>query len=215
MLSLADAFAEVPIVAIIRGVTPGEVEGVAEALFSAGVRVIEVPMNSPEPLDSIRRLGRFADRLVHGAGTVLTPAVVDEVAEAGGRIVVSPNTDAAVIRRTVERGLTAMPGFGSASEAFRAYAAGARYLKLFPASTYGPGHVKALLDVLPKDAVVQPVGGVKPERMSDWWAAGARGFGMGGDLYKPGFTPEEVHARALKAVQAVRRLRPDAAKVNP
>ena len=215
MISLQDAFAEVPIVAIIRGVRPDEVEGVAEALVSAGVRVIEVPLNSPEPLESLRRLARFADRAVHGAGTVLSPAAVDQVADAGGRVIVSPNTDQAVIERTLERGLTPMPGFGSASEAFQAYAAGARYLKLFPAATYGVGHVKALLDVLPSDAVVQPVGGVKPEQMADWWAAGARGFGMGGDLYKPGFTPEEVHARALKAVEAVRRLRPDAAKVNP
>jgi 2-dehydro-3-deoxyphosphogalactonate aldolase len=215
MISLQDAFAEVPIVAIIRGVRPDEVEGVAEALLSAGVRVIEVPMNSPEPLDSIRRLGRFADRVVQGAGTVLTPDVVDEVAEAGGRVIVSPNADEAVIRRAVERGLTPMPGFGTATEAFAAYRAGARYLKLFPASTYGTGHVKALLDVLPRDAVIQPVGGVRPEQMADWWAAGARGFGMGGDLYKPGFTPEEVHARALKAVEAVRRLRPETAHVNP
>ena len=215
MISLQDAFAEVPIVAIIRGVRPHEVEGVAEALVSAGVRVIEVPLNSPEPLESLRRLASFADRAVHGAGTVLSPEAVDQVADAGGRVIVSPNTDAAVIERTLERGLTPMPGFGSASEAFQAYAAGARYLKLFPAATYGVGHVKALLDVLPKDAVVQPVGGVKPEQMADWWAAGARGFGMGGDLYKPGFTPEEVHARALKAVEAVRRLRPDTAKVNP
>src|SRR5579875_3779595 len=215
MTPLQTALGEVPIVAIIRGVKPDEVEGVAEALLSAGVRVIEVPMNSPEPLDSIARLARLGDRLVCGAGTVLSASVVDQVAEAGGKIIVAPNTDPAVIRRSVERGLTPMPGFGSASEAFTAYDAGARYLKLFPAATYGPGHVKALLDVLPKDVVVQPVGGVTPERMADWWAAGARGFGMGGDLYKPGFTPDEVHARAVKAVEAVRALRPDAATTNP
>ena len=215
MMDLKAALGEVPIIAIIRGVTPDEVEAVAEALISAGVRVIEVPMNSPEPLESIRRLRRFADRVVHGAGTVLSAEVVDQVAEAGGRIVVAPNTDAAVIRRSVERGLVPMPGFGSATEAFEAYAAGARYLKLYPASTYGVAHVKAMLDVLPKDVVVQPVGGVKPEQMADWWAAGARGFGMGGDLFKPGFTPDEVHRRAVAAVAAVRALRPDAAKANP
>ncbi len=215
MMELKAALAEAPIIAIIRGVTPGEVEGVAEALISAGVRVIEVPMNSPDPLDSIRRLGRFKDRAVHGAGTVLSVEVVDQVAEAGGRIVVAPNTDSAVIHRSIDRGLVPMPGFGTATEAFTAYAAGARYLKLYPASTYGVAHVKAMLDVLPKEAVVQPVGGVKPEQMADWWAAGARGFGLGGDLFKPGFTPDEVHIRALAAVEAVRRLRPDAAKVNP
>ena len=215
MTPLQTALGEVPIIAIIRGVTPREVEAVAEALASAGVRVIEVPMNSPDPLDSIRKLAAWGDRIVCGAGTVLSASVVDEVADAGGKIIVAPNTDPSVIRRSVERGLTPMPGFGSASEAFTAYAAGARYLKLFPASTYGPAHVKALLDVLPKDVVVQPVGGVKPEHMVQWWAAGARGFGMGGDLYKPGFTPDEVHRRAVAAVEAVRALRPDTGKANP
>ena len=215
MMELKAALGEVPIVAIVRGVTPDEVEAVAEALISAGVRVIEVPMNSPEPLESIRRLARFSDRMVHGAGTVLSAEVVDQVADAGGRIVVAPNTDATVIRRSLERDLVPMPGFGTATEAFEAYAAGARYLKLYPASTYGVAHVRAMLDVLPKDVVVQPVGGVKPEQMADWWAAGARGFGMGGDLFKPGFTPDEVRARAKAAVDAVRRLRPDAAKANP
>ncbi len=215
MMDLKAALGEVPIIAIIRGVTPDEVEAVAEALISAGVRVIEVPMNSPDPLESIRRLRRFSDQMVHGAGTVLSPEMVDAVAEAGGRIVVSPNTDAAVIRRSIERGLVPMPGFSSATEAFQAYAAGARYLKLYPASTYGVAHVKAMLDVLPKDVVVQPVGGVKPEQMADWWAAGSRGFGMGGDLFKPGFTPDEVHTRAITAVEAVRALRPDTAKANP
>jgi len=207
-MTLEEALRETPIVAIIRGVTPDEVEGVADALYAAGIRVIEVPMNSPEPLLSIKRLSDFARPIVHGAGTVLSPEVVDQVAAAGGRVIVSPNTDVAVIRHTVARGLYPMPGFGSVTEAFAAYHAGARYLKLYPASTYGPGHVKALLDVLPKDAVVQPVGGVKPDGMKDWWAAGARGFGMGGDLYKPGFTADDVHRRAVAAVTAVRAVYP-------
>jgi 2-dehydro-3-deoxyphosphogalactonate aldolase len=205
-MTLEHALAEIPLVAIIRGVRPDEIEAVGEALYSGGIRVIEVPMNSPEPLVSIRKLSAWAGRLVCGAGTVLSPEVVDQVHDAGGRIVVSPNTDTSVIRRTVERGLYPMPGFGSVSEAFSAYAAGARHLKLFPAGSYGPGHVKALLDVLPKDAKVMPVGGVKPEGMAEWWAAGARGFGMGGDLFKPGFTPDEVHARAKAAVDMVRKL---------
>ena len=205
-MMLEEALAEVPIVAIIRGVRPEEVEGVAETLLDAGVRVIEVPMNSPDPLSSIRRLSAWADRMVCGAGTVLSAATVDQVAGAGGRIVVAPNTSAPVIRRTVELGLTPMPGFGSVTEAFAAYEAGARHLKLFPAASYGPGHVKALLEVLPKDAVVMPVGGVKPEAMADWWAAGARGFGMGGDLYRPGYTLEDIRARARAAVEAARRL---------
>jgi 2-dehydro-3-deoxyphosphogalactonate aldolase len=207
-LTLEEALGEMPIVAIIRGVTPDEVLSIADALYSAGVRAIEVPMNSPEPLASIERLTGFARPIVHGAGTVLSPDVVDQVAAAGGRVIVSPNTDVEVIRQTVTRGLYPMPGFGSVTEAFAAYRAGARYLKLYPASTYGPGHVKALLDVLPKDAVVQPVGGVRPDSMKDWWAAGARGFGMGGDLYKPGFTAEDVYRRAVAAVEAVRALHP-------
>jgi 2-dehydro-3-deoxyphosphogalactonate aldolase len=211
-MTLEEALGEMPIVAIIRGVTPGEVESVAEALYDAGVRVIEVPMNSPEPLVSIKKLTGFSRPIVHGAGTVLSPAVVDQVAEAGGRVIVSPNTDVAVIRHAVAKSLYPMPGFGSVTEAFAAYHAGARYLKLYPASTYGPGHVKALLDVLPKDAVIQPVGGVKPDGMKDWWAAGARGFGMGGDLFKPGFTAEEVHRRAVAAVAAVKALLPGQAE---
>ncbi|MBE7217683.1 MAG: 2-dehydro-3-deoxy-6-phosphogalactonate aldolase, partial [Caulobacteraceae bacterium] len=119
---------------------------------------------------------------------------------------VSPNTDAAVIARTLQRGLTPMPGFGGATEAFAAYAAGARLLKLFPASTYGPAHVAALRAVLPGDATVLAVGGVGPAAMAGWWAAGARGFGLGSDLFKPGFTPAEVGARAQAAVAAARAL---------
>jgi 2-dehydro-3-deoxyphosphogalactonate aldolase len=203
-MKLEAALAEMPVVAIIRGVRPDEVLDIGEALYSAGIRVIEVPMNSPEPLESIKRLGQMGDRIVHGAGTVLWPEVVDQVADAGGRIIVAPNTDPGVIRRSIERGLVPMPGFGTVSEAFAALSAGARYLKLFPAATYGYGHVKALKDVLPRDAIVQPVGGVKPETIAAWWTAGARGFGVGGDLYKPGFTPDEVHSRARALVEAVR-----------
>ena len=206
MMTLREAFAEAPIVAIIRGVRPDEVVAVAQALYDGGVRVVEVPMNSPEPLESIRVLSQFAGRMVWGAGTVLDEATVDAVADAGGQIIVSPNTNPAVIRRSVALGLTPMPGFGSATEAFAAVAAGAKYLKLFPASTYGPEHLKALKAVLPPDAIVQPVGGVGPDSMAQWWDAGARGFGLGSDLYKPGRPPEEVRARSVAAVAAVRPL---------
>lgn len=205
-MNVQDAFAETPLVAIVRGVRPDEVLGIAEALHGAGVRIVEVPLNSPDPLESIRRLGVMGDRLAFGAGTVLTVEDVDGVADAGGQLVVSPNTNVAVIRRTVERGLVPMPGFGTASEAFAAHSAGARTLKLFPAATYGPGHAKALLDVLPRDVVIAPVGGVKPDNMAEWWSAGARGFGLGGELYKPGMTPGEVGTRAAAAVAAVRKL---------
>jgi len=206
-MTLDEALTETPLVAILRGVQPGEILEIAEALHQAGIRVVEVPLNSTDPLESISRLRAFKDRLVHGAGTVLRPGGVDAVAHAGGRLVVSPNVDVAVIRRTVERGLAPMPGFASATEAFCALEAGARHLKLFPASTYGPGHLKALMAVLPPEAMVLPVGGVTPGDMGEWWAAGARGFGLGSDLYRPGLAAEAVHARAVAAVAAVRALR--------
>lgn len=206
-MNLDEALAELPLVAILRGVRPTEVLEIAEALYEAGVRVIEVPLNSPDPLESITKLKLFGRRLAHGAGTVLRPGGVDAVAQAGGRLVVSPNADTAVIRRAIERGLAPMPGFGSATEAFCALDAGARHLKLFPASTYGLGHVKALKAVLPPEAAVLPVGGVKPDDFAGWWAAGADGFGLGSELYRPGAAADEVHARALAAVGTLRKVR--------
>lgn len=206
-MTFEQAFADMPLVAILRGVRPDEVVAVAETLHDAGVRLVEVPLNSPGPLDSISRLKAMEGRMVWGAGTVLTVAQADAVIDAGGTLIVSPNTDPGVIRRTVERGGVPLPGFATGTEAFAALAAGARHLKLFPAATYGPGHLKALGAVLPNDAVLMPVGGVGPESMGEWWAAGARGFGLGSDVYKPGMTPEQVGARAAAAVAAVRALR--------
>jgi 2-dehydro-3-deoxyphosphogalactonate aldolase len=205
-MTLDDALAETPLVAILRGVKPAEVVDVAEALHSAGVRAVEVPLNSPDPFESISRLKAVEGRMVYGAGTVLRPGGADAVAQAGGSLVVAPNTEAAVIRRAIEKGLTPMPGFASATEAFCALEAGARHLKLFPASTYGPSHLKALREVLPAEAVILPVGGVGPDDMEAWWAAGARGFGMGGNLYRPGAGADEVRKRAVAAVAAVRVL---------
>ena len=206
-MTFDDAFAELPIVAILRGVKPDEVEAVAEALHRAGVRIVEVPLNSPDPLASIAALSRaFAGRLICGAGTVRTTAEVAAVAAAGGQIVVSPHVDPMVIRATLEHGLVPIPGFSTPTEAFSAIAAGARYLKLFPASTFGPGHVSAIGAVLPREVRVIAVGGVGPADMPAWWAAGARGFGLGSDLYRPGRGPEEVFERARAAVAAFRKL---------
>src|SRR3954468_1049463 len=194
---------ELPIVAILRGVTPARILGVAEAIFGAGIRAIEVPLNSPEPLKSIELLaGEFGDRCLTGAGTVLTVGDVDRVAEAGGKLLVTPNTNPAVIARGVEKGLTVMPGFYTPSEGFAAVAAGARYLKLFPASTGGIGHLKAMLAVLPKNIPVYAVGGAGAANMKEWRAAGAAGFGLGSDLFKPDFTDAEIATRAKQCVAA-------------
>jgi 2-dehydro-3-deoxyphosphogalactonate aldolase len=205
-MTFEDTFAEMPLVAILRGVTAAEVVPIAEALLDAGIKLVEVPMNSPDPLDAIAALKVMEGRMLWGAGTVLRAGGVDAVVQVGGKLIVSPNTEPAVIRRAIERGATPMPGFATATDAFCALEAGATHLKLFPASTYGPGHVKALRAVLPAEAVILPVGGVSPGDMAQWWEAGARGFGLGGDLYKPGLGPPEVHKRAVAAVAAIRPL---------
>jgi 2-dehydro-3-deoxyphosphogalactonate aldolase len=207
-MKLDATLAECPIVAIVRGIQPDEALDHVEALYAAGVRGVEVPLNSPQPLESVRRIAEaFGDRMTVGAGTVLTARQVDAVAEAGGRIIVSPNTSPDVIGRAVALGLDPAPGFATATEAFAAFAAGARHLKLFPASTYGSGHLKQLKTVLPSEAVVWAVGGVGPDSLAEWWAAGARGFGLGGELYRPGQAADVTAANARRAVEAARRLR--------
>jgi 2-dehydro-3-deoxyphosphogalactonate aldolase len=205
-MTLDEALAECPLVAIIRGVRPDEVLAIAEALWDGGVRVVEVPLNSPQPLESVARLSaKMSSRVVCGAGTVLDIEAVDAVAMAGGRIIVAPNTNADVIRRARAAQLDVMPGFLTPTEAFGAIEAGARILKLFPADALGPRHLKAIKAVLPPEIRVFPVGGVRPEGMADWVAAGAAGFGLGSELYKPGDSPEAVRAKAQTAVEALRR----------
>jgi 2-dehydro-3-deoxyphosphogalactonate aldolase len=195
--------AELPLVAILRGVTPDRIEGVADALFTAGIRAIEVPLNSPDPFKSIEVLAKaFGDRCLCGAGTVLNPDDVDRVADAGGTLLVTPNTDPAVIAQGVKKGLTVMPGFFTPSEGFAAIAAGAMTLKLFPASTGGTRHLQAMLAVLPKSVPVYAVGGVGAGNMSEWRKAGAAGFGLGSELFKPDFSDADIGARAQKAVAA-------------
>jgi 2-dehydro-3-deoxyphosphogalactonate aldolase len=207
-MNFDEALAESGVVAIIRGVKPDEVLGVGEALHAAGVRVVEVPLNSPEPYDSIDRLAtEFKGRMVIGGGTILTETEADAVAAAGGRLMVSPNTDPHVIRRAVAMGMIPFPGFATATEAFAAIDAGARCLKLFPASTYGVGHLKALKAVLPKDVRIAPVGGVGAADMAAWTKAGAACFGIGSEIYKPGLKPDEIHRRAVELVQAERAAR--------
>ena len=188
---------QLQLTAILRGIRPHEIIDVAAALVERGVHAIEVPLNSPEPLDSIQRLAAaFGERCLCGAGTVLQVAQVDQVHAAGGRLLVAPNTDPAVIARALALGMVPMPGVASATEAFAAIAAGARELKLFPASSYGPGHLRALRAVLPPQVRMHAVGGVDEHNAGQWLEAGVDGFGLGGNLYRPGMSAAEVGARA-------------------
>ena len=188
---------QLQLTAILRGIRPHEIIDVAAALVERGVHATEVPLNSPEPLDSIQRLAAaFGERCLCGAGTVLQVAQVDQVHAAGGRLLVAPNTDPAVIARALALGMVPMPGVASATEAFAAIAAGARELKLFPASSYGPGHLRALRAVLPPQVRMHAVGGVDEHNAGQWLDAGVDGFGLGGNLYRPGMSAAEVGARA-------------------
>lgn len=199
-------FAECPLVAIIRGVIPVEAEAIAGALYDGGIRIIEVPLNSPEPLESIRIIAeKFGGRALVGGGTVLDPSRVDEVARAGGRLIVSPNTNRAVIEATVAAGMVSSPGYFTPSEAFEAIDAGAHSIKLFPAEAASPAVVKSQKAVLPKDIPLIVVGGVTPQSVQGWMEAGADGFGLGGGLYKPGQDARTTLEKAQAYVAAVKR----------
>lgn len=198
------AMAEMPLVAILRGISPEEALPVGEALVAAGFRLLEVPLNSPRPLESIAMLARaLKGRAMVGAGTVLRDVDVVAVAGAGGELIVSPNSNAAVIRETRRLGLWSVPGFFTASEAFAALEAGAHALKLFPAEGASPAVVKALKAVLPPVPLLA-VGGVTPAGMGPWLEAGAAGFGIGSALYRPGRSAAEVGDIATDFVAAYR-----------
>ncbi|WNO53560.1 2-dehydro-3-deoxy-6-phosphogalactonate aldolase [Stakelama saccharophila] len=200
----ADAFARCPLVAILRGIRPDEVEDVGAALVAAGFTLIEVPLNSPDPIDSIRRLvTAIGDRAVIGAGTVLDTAAVAAVAQAGGRMIVSPNTDTGVIAATKREGMASLPGYFTPSEGFAALQAGADALKLFPAEAASPAVLKAQGAVLPKGTRKLVVGGITPDNMAPWRAVGADGFGLGSALYKPRDDAASVRAAADRFVAAL------------
>ena len=193
-----------PLVAIIRGVTPDEVVAVGEALLAAGIGIIEVPLNSPDPIESIRRLSTaMGDRALIGAGTVLTVKQVHDVKAVGGRLIVSPNANVAVIAASAAAGLVSAPGIFTPTEAFAAIEAGATALKLFPAEAASPAVVKAQRAVLPRDVPLLIVGGVGSDTMAPWLAAGADGFGLGSGVFKPGQNAAEVGAQARAYVAAL------------
>jgi 2-dehydro-3-deoxyphosphogalactonate aldolase len=197
--------AECPLIAIIRGVTPAEAEAIGAAIYEAGIRIIEVPLNSPQPLESIAILAKsLGDRALIGGGTVLDAENVARVRDAGGRIIVSPNTATDVIAAAAAAGMVSSPGFFTPSEAFQAVKAGAHALKLFPAEAASPGVVKAMKAVLPKEIPLIVVGGVKPDNMQPFIDAGAAGFGLGSGLFKPGQSAAEVAEQARAYVAGVR-----------
>jgi len=192
-----------PLIAILRGVTPLEAKEIAGALIHAGITRIEVPMNSPQPLKSIEAMAdAYGDIAQIGAGTVLTPKTVIDVAKAGGTLIVSPNTDISVISTTKLAGLDSYPGVMTPTECFTALGAGADGLKIFPASLLGPDGLRAIRAVLPQGTPVYAVGGADHTNFAEWIAASADGFGIGSALYKPGFTPDEVAKRAQAMVTA-------------
>ena len=192
-----------PIIAILRGVQPAEAVAIAGVILAAGIDKIEVPLNSPSPLESISAIVKaYGDRALIGAGTVLTIAQVRQVRAAGGKLVVSPNCDPAVIAATIAAGMQSWPGIFTPSEAFTALQAGATGLKLFPGDMAGPKGLKAMRAILPIGTQVYAVGGAGPENFMEWIAASADGFGLGSAIYKPGDTPETVAAKAQAIVAA-------------
>ncbi|GFM59072.1 2-dehydro-3-deoxy-6-phosphogalactonate aldolase [Pseudomonas cichorii] len=204
---LKQALQENGLVAILRGLRPEEAPAIGEVLYQAGFRVIEVPLNSPQPYDSITLLRQYlpADCLV-GAGTVLTAEQVVQVKEAGGQLIVMPHSDPKVLRAARAAGLFLSPGVATPTEAFAALAEGADVLKLFPAEQMSPAVVKAWLAVLPAGTVLLPVGGITPQNMKDFLDAGVKGFGLGSGLFKPGMSVADVEQRAKAYVSAWREL---------
>jgi 2-dehydro-3-deoxyphosphogalactonate aldolase len=208
-MNWASMIEAMPLVAILRGLTPPEAVPVAAALKDGGVVCLEVPLNSPEPLDSIAAIRAAYDgALLVGAGTVLTTKDVADAASAGAQFIVSPDAQADVIEATKARGLRSLPGFFTPTEAFLAARAGADALKLFPAEGASPAHLKAMTAVLPRALPILAVGGVTASSMADWLEAGAVGFGIGSSIYRPGDSPETVRGKTASLVSAFKAARP-------
>jgi len=208
MPTLDEALDRMPLVTILRGVHPDEAVEMAERLAKAGITIVEVPLNSPEPYRSIEAIARaVGERALVGAGTVLAPDQVSRVKDAGGRLIVMPHSDPSVIRAAVQEDLPVVPGVMTPTEAFAALANGASALKLFPGELISPKIVKALMAVLPPDTKIIPTGGVDAGNLADYWEAGVSGVGVGGALYKPGKSPDQVEADAQALVAAMQRVR--------
>jgi 2-dehydro-3-deoxyphosphogalactonate aldolase len=206
-MNLADYLSPLALVAVLRGITPEEIPAIADGLCDEGFRILEVPLNSPRPFESIRLLAeRCGDRCLVGAGTVLDPADVARVRAAQGNLVVMPHADAAVVREAKRHDMVCLPGVATPTEAFAAIAAGADALKMFPAEAMVPAALRAWRAVLPKQTLVFAVGGIRPDNMSAWWAEGAAGFGTGSNLYRPGVDPVHVRAQAAAYAKAFRAL---------
>jgi 2-dehydro-3-deoxyphosphogalactonate aldolase len=208
-MTLTAAMAELPLIAILRGITPAEAEPIGETLIAAGFRLIEVPLNSPDPFRSIEALAKhFGEKAVIGSGTVMSPADARRTVEAGGRLVVMPHSDAEVIRTAKSAGAWCFPGVATPTEGFAALAAGADGLKLFPGEALPPAVIKAWKAVFPVSVPLMPVGGVTPERIAEYVAAGAAGFGIGSALYRPGASVADVQKRAVLFAAAWRAAKP-------
>lgn len=206
MIELATAISQNPLIAILRGLTAADAASVSDTLVDAGFRIIEVPLNSPDPLESIAAIAkRHGSQAIVGAGTVLTVDQVDTVADAGGQIIVSPNMNPNVGQAAIARGLYWCPGIVTPSEAFAALEIGASVLKVFPAEMVPPAAIAAMRAVLPKDAIIAAVGGITPETMPPYLAAGVNGFGLGSALFKPDYEIEEIDHRAKAFVEAIKR----------
>ena len=198
-MNLRDYLQPLPLIAVLRGITPEEISSIATALFDEGFRILEVPLNSPDPFESIARMAReFGEHCLLGAGTVLKLEDVARVADAGGKLIVMPHGDVAIVREAKRLGLVCLPGVATTTEAFAALDAGADGLKMFPAEQLSPAVLKAWRAVLPKDTLVFPVGGIRPDNMAPYWAVGANGFGTGSNLYQPGAAPDAVRAVAAQ-----------------
>jgi 2-dehydro-3-deoxyphosphogalactonate aldolase len=212
-VDVVNTIKERPIFSILRGITPDEIADVSEALYDGGIRIIEVPLNSPDPYRSIETLAKtFSDRCLCGAGTVVSVDQVDKVNAAGGQLIVSPNTNLEVITRSIELGMTPVPGFNTPSEAYAAIGAGARVLKMFPAANIGLDYFRSISEILPADVQVIATGGINVENASHWLQAGIAGIGVGSNLYMPGCSAAHVNSYAKKLSEVVRNHMKDKTK---